>query len=407
MEIRISKLHQIGDNMFFSKLFKKRKAQKEEIDLEAELSKHNPKGTVKVNKEYEVIEQMQYVNTQCEQIADSSKYIAELKAEYQIVENYLADVKIIEEQPEKVAKSIKAAADAVNALKTKRESIKNSAPLISASRFDMFEKHSKEFPSALTEFINDEKYCQQVKHDMQLLEAEKIGLKEDMKDYNNRRVLIRNISIISFVGICVIFGIFIATGKFMGDDGATLFMIVLLLAAIFVLLVLLLIRSTSYKFKLSEKKLQKAIVLLNKTKIKYVNIYSNLEYVKEKYNVKNSLELSKEYEAYLMEKKKAEKYRSSTVELDEAMAKFSERIAKLNLYDSGIWEKQMNSIYNTKEMEAIKTTLINRRNKLKSRIEYNMEQIEHSKNSIIQFVKKNPDMASEVMNIVESYDVDF
>lgn len=393
--------------MFFSKLFKRKKKKTEdvyinpELDIEAEFNKRGG------NKEYQVIEQMQYVNTQCEQIADSSKYIAELKAEYQIVDNYISDVKIIESQPDNVKKSLKASIDAVKKLESQRANIKNSAPLISGSRYEMFEKHQKEFPKALTDFINDEKYCQQVKHDMQLLEAEKLSLKEDMKDYNGRRINIRNISIISLLAICVIFAVFIGTGRFTGDDGITLFMIVLLLSAIFVLLILLLIRSTAYKFKLSEKKLQRAITLLNKTKVKYVNIYGSVEYQKEKFNVKNSLELSKEYEAYLTEKKKAEKYRSSTVELDEAMGRFSERLAKLNLFDASIWEKQMGSIYNQKEMDAIKSTLINRRNKLRSRIDYNMEQIENSKKGIIEFVKKHPELADEVMGIVESFDVDF
>ena len=393
--------------MFFFKLFKRKKKKTEdvyinpELDIEAEFNKRGG------NKEYQVIEQMQYVNAQCEQIADSSKYIAELKAEYQIVDNYISDVKIIESQPDNVKKSLKASIDAVKKLESQRANIKNSAPLISGSRYEMFEKHQKEFPKALTDFINDEKYCQQVKHDMQLLEAEKLSLKEDMKDYNGRRINIRNISIISLLAICVIFAVFIGTGRFTGDDGITLFMIVLLLSAIFVLLILLFIRSTAYKFKLSEKKLQRAITLLNKTKVKYVNIYGSVEYQKEKFNVKNSLELSKEYEAYLTEKKKAEKYRSSTVELDEAMGRFSERLAKLNLYDASIWEKQMGSIYNQKEMDAIKSTLSNRRDKLRSRIDYNMEQIENSKNGIIEFVKKHPELADEVMGIVESFDVDF
>ena len=36
-----------------------------------------------------------------------------------------------------------------------------------------------------------------------------------------------------------------------------------------------------------------------------------------------------------------------------------------------------------------------------------MEQIENSKNGIISFVKKHPELADEVMGIVESFDVDF
>ena len=80
-----------------------------------------------------------------------------------------------------------------------------------------------------------------------MLEAEKLSLKEDIKDYEGRRVVIRNISIISLIGICIVFGIFIATGQITGDEGVTLFMIVLLMATIFVLMILLLVRNTAYR----------------------------------------------------------------------------------------------------------------------------------------------------------------
>ena len=136
--------------MFFSRLFKKRKAQPKEeyldpeLDIEAEFSKRNNGG----GKEYEIIEQMQYVNTQCEQIADSSRYIAELKAEYQIVNNYIEDVKKIEDQPENIRKSICSIVETIKKLQNRRESIKNSAPLVSGAKYALFEKYQKEFPKA-------------------------------------------------------------------------------------------------------------------------------------------------------------------------------------------------------------------------------------------------------------------
>lgn len=384
--------------------FKKKKTDNTDYladELEEEFGKRNSR------REYKLIEQLQYVRTQCEQVADSSKYIAQLKAEHEIVCNYISDVQIIEAQNEAVKKNLKTNAQSIVKLKNQRETLKNTAPLLGADRFNLFEKYKNEFPAALTEFINDEKMFQKVKQDLRMLEAEKISLKEDIKDYEGRRVVIRNISIVSLIGICIVFGIFIASGQLTGDDGVTLFMIVLLMATIFVLLILILVRNTAYRIKVAERKLAKSITLLNKTKVKYVNMVNSMEYQKEKYGVNNSLELSKEYECYLADKSKAEKYRSSAVELNEAIDRLNSRLAKMNLYDVSIWEKQLTAFVFDKDMDLVKQSLYNRRTKLTDQLEYNVNQIDLAKENILKFVKKHPELSEQVMGIVESYEVDY
>lgn len=387
--------------------FKKRKKnKKEDIYLEPEFDDKELPASDKAFKEYELIEQMQYVRTQCEQITDSTKYISELKAEHQIVNNYISDMQIIENQDEVNKRSLRSAAAEIVKLKSQRENIRNGAPLISSSRYSMFEQYDNDFPDALTNFINDEKYCQKVKHDMRALEAEKLSIQEDMKDFDIRRVNVRNISIISLLGIVAVFMIFIVSGQLNSDNGIFLFMIVLLLATFFVLLVCLLMRNTTYKIKYSEKKLSRAITLLNKVKIKYVNIVNSVDYQKSKYKVQNSLELSKEYEAYLVEKKKAEKYRNSAVELNEAIDNFNDKLARLNLYDSAIWEKQAEALNDEKAMKEIRHTLNERRTKLREQIDYNMERIEEAKNGVLRLVKKNPELTDEIMGIMDSYNLE-
>ena len=392
--------------MFF---FKKRKNKikkpliDSELDIDAEFNGKN----IKDSEEYRIIQQMQYVRTQCEQVADSSKYIAELKTEYQVVCNYISDLSIIDNQNETTRKALKKNAEEILKLISGREKLRNGASLLSPTRYGMFEQYKGEFPEALTNFINDEKYCQNVKHDMRILEAEKVSLKEDMKDLEARRINVRNISVISLLGIIAVFIIFIISGQLNNDNGMILFMVVLLLAAVFVLLICVLLKNTTYKFKLSEKKLARAVTLLNKTKIKYVNIVNSVDYLKAKYNVRNSLELSKEYEAYLTEKKRTEKYRSSTVELNDAIERLNSKLTKLNLYDVSIWEKQVEALCNDKVMKEVRRTLNNRRQKLREQMDYNMDRIEDAKNGILNFVKKHPELSSEVMGIVNSYDVDF
>lgn len=68
----------------------------------------------------------------------------------------------------------------------------------------MFVRYENEFPKALVNLQNDEKYFQAVKHDMRMLEAEKISLKEDMKMYQDRTGKVKNGAVIFLFVILVI-----------------------------------------------------------------------------------------------------------------------------------------------------------------------------------------------------------
>ncbi len=394
--------------MFFFKS-KKKKSPKKDTYIDPQLKEETQFSDFKGKnaKEYQLIEQMQYIRTQCEQVVDSGKYIEELKMEHQIVNNYISDVKIIENQKDTGKKSLYAISSEIIKLESRRDSIRKGAPLISASKYNMFEQYEDDFPKLLTNFINDEKYCQNVRHDMNILEAEKMSLREDISDFESRRIAVRNMAIISFIGILVVYIIFFASGQLQNEDGMMMFMVVLLMSAVFALLICILLRNTNYRTKLSEKKLSRAITLLNKTKIKYINIHNSVEYQKAKFGVHNSFELSKEYEAYLTEKQKEEKFRKSSAELVDATERLSEKIKTLNLYDGAIWEKQVEVFSDPKALSDVKQTLSVRRQKLRERIDYNMDRIEEAKKSIINFINKYPELSNEVMGIVDSYNIDF
>ncbi len=391
-------------------LFKKKnKKQKEnftyidpELDIEAEFGRR--KGAEPADKEFRDIEGLQYVRTQCQLIEESHEYIDELKAEYDAVSAYLSDIQIIESQSETDRKRVRMTAQEILALQQKRDKLQNEKPRLAASQYAMFDKYGRDFPGALVQLQNDEKYCGAVKHDLRVLEAEKMSLKEDIDNARMRRTNIKNVSIISLLGIIAVFIIFFVSGQLSDNGGMILFMVVLLLAAVYVLLIFFMQRRNMYKFRLAEKKLARAVTLLNKTKIKYVNIFNSVEYQQEKYGVKNSYELSRIYEIYLDEQKKSERFRSSGVELEDAHARLTELISRMGLYDVSVWNSQIEALVEPKTMKALRGSLNARRQKLRDRMEYNSVRIEEAKKGITDYVKKHPDRADPVMEIVEGYD---
>ena len=46
-----------------------------------------------------------------------------------------------------------------------------------------------------------------------------------------------------------------------------------------------------------------------------------------------------------------------------------------------------------------------RRQKLREQMEYNMKRIEEAKSNVTTYIKKNPQYANEIMEIVEGYEM--
>ena len=375
-----------------------------ELDIELEYSRRK-KETVN-DAAFTDIENMQFIRTQCEQAAESSKYIEELKNEKMIVQSYILDLQKLSQLPDSEKKYLKKKSQEITGLEHKRDDLKDRQSLISKKRMQMFDKYEEDFPKALTQMQNDEKYCQAVKHDMKLLESERNVLKYDMKSYQNRVGFVKKLSIVLLVLLVVVFTVFFASGQLNGESGRTLFFVVLFLSLILIAIVFLVQRSSVYGFRISEKKLHRSITLLNKVKIKYVNIVNSVDYQHEKYGVKNSYQLGREYEAYLTEKRAIQRYQQSMAEYNDAVGDIMSRLKKYNLYDDAVWEKQFTAFADENEMQDIRDRLDVRLSKLNIQIEYNIDKINFSKNQIMDFVKKHPDKSREIMEIIDSYDVD-
>lgn len=393
---------------FFNKKRKKQIEDEDSIFMDLELDFEDEFGkraeNIKNDKEFRDIEDMQYIRTQCELMTEASKYINELKNEYRSVNSYLNDIQIIETLPDKQRDELRRNAKEIVRLLNKRKKMSKEQSLLSDKQNAMFERYEDEFPKALVDLQNDEKYYNAVKHDMRVLEAEKTSLKEDIANCGLRRTNIRNISIISLLAVLAVFIIFIISGQLGSSNGLVLFMVVLLLVALFVLLIFFLQRNNIYRLKLSEKKLARAIRLLNKVRIKYVNISNSLDYQLAKFDVKNSYELSRQYEVFLNERKKIEQYHNSTLELDEALADFNDMLLSLRLYDDSVWSAQITALIDPKEMDEVRRSLNLKRQKLREQIDYNMSRVEEAKNNVMTYVKKHPSKAERIMEIVDSYE---
>ena len=116
----------------------------------------------------------------------------------------------------------------------------------------------------------------------------------------------------------------------------------------------------------------KAITLLNKVKIKYVNMTNAVDYACEKYHVRNGKELEYIWECYMDAVKQKEKFEQNSDDIDYFNNRMIRELSAYRLYDSRVWIPQAAALIDHKEMVEITHNLVMRRQKLRSRMEYNV-----------------------------------
>jgi hypothetical protein len=147
-----------------------------------------------------------------------------------------------------------------------------------------------------------------------------------------------------------------------------------------------------------------AISLLNKTKIKYVNITNAVDYAHEKYHVHNARELEYQWEQYQEAVRERERMSLANQDLDYYNRKLVKELKKYQLYDADVWVDQPLALVNPSEMSELKHNLLVRRQKIRARLQYNADVVESERAKIDRLMKLNPEYADEIREIIRSVD---
>ena len=130
----------------------------------------------------------------------------------------------------------------------------------------------------------------------------------------------------------------------------------------------------------------------------------NLIYACEKYHVKNSYELNYIWEQYLNEVREREKFKKTNEDLEYFNDKLVRLLKRYRLYDAQVWLNQSSALVDKNEMVEVKHNLIVRRQKLRSRIEYNNKNIRERRAEIDNILKKQNINTPEIRGIIDSID---
>lgn len=346
----------------------------------------------------------QHVVERLEQMIEITREIEDEKSEYRMVTSYLNDIQRLEELPEEEKSRIAEIAVNVVQLNAARTEFLNSAKKLSDAQFAQLEQLEAEIPDAIKRFTANEMYQDTLKRDMKYLDREKSEWALRKEYLGHQEKGLKNLLYV-MVGIAatvaVIFGILqlVLEKDFYYGWMGLIFVTAVIICGIYVK-----IQNDVSEIAVAERNQNRAIVLQNKVKIKYVNIANAVDYACEKYHVKSAAELNQQWAYYLEAVKEREKYQRTNEDLEYFNGRLVRMLAQYQLYDAQVWVTQALALVDPKEMVEVKHGLINRRQKLRGRIEYNLEIVKNQKEETEKLLDKVGEMRPQVEQILDTID---
>ncbi len=341
----------------------------------------------------------------CEQIMQNAREIDDGKKEYYIVTSYLNDIELIENLAPDQAEEIQKAADYVAKLNQARDQCLNTSKRISDAQFKMIQSQEEQIPDAIKNLRMNEEYQATVKRDMQYLEGEKQEWEILKKEKRRLRKRLRKASFMLFFAAATAAALVLVLSMGFDYDLQYAWIGVIAAALFGSAYIIFRLESSRRDIQQAEININYAILLLNKVKIKYVNITNAVDYGRDRFHVRDSREFEYQWEMYQNAMREQEKYRKTNEDLNYYYDKLVKLLKKCGLYDSRVWIEQPQALVDQKEMVEIKHDLLVRRQKLRSKIAYNLDIVKKERSEIINMLKKNKEARTvQVLEMIRSID---
>lgn len=343
-----------------------------------------------------------YLLEHCEQIIETAKELEEQKSEYRVVTSYLKDIQLLEEMPEQEMAVLKDTASSILSLNQSREDYLATTKKINDSQFAQMQQEEEKMTSAIQNLQANEMYQAAIKRDMQYLEGEKMEWIYYRQELANEQKILRRLAYVLFGVLLMLMTLILVLQVGFDVETKYLFMLLAAAGAVGGAAILIRMQNNTSDMKKAEINTNHAITLLNKVKIKYVNATNAVDYACEKFHVNNSYELNYIWEQYMEAKRERDKFERNSDDLDYFRGKMMRMLKNYGFYDAKVWISQPQALADKREMVEIKHNLVERRQKLRNRMEYQMDVVLEQKEEIEGLLKKAGGEIPEVREIITS-----
>ncbi|MCD7825805.1 MAG: hypothetical protein LUH14_07595 [Clostridiaceae bacterium] len=348
-------------------------------------------------------DQKRYAAECCEAIQDVDRQIAEVRREYQSVTDYLMDIQKIDRVAGEEKRHLRDIARNIARLTKERNQYKNRHLSISDLEIRRLELYETDLVTEIKKMYEAEAYQKAIDGDMEKLEQEKKKLRKEKQEIVEKQNSLKRMAKVLIVLIFSLFILFAVVYYALQTDMTYPYLGTVLLAAVSSTAIFVESNRNRRDMALAERKMDKAVSLLNRVKIKCVNNLNVLDYNRQKFGVQDGAHFERLWTEYCKAKEYERKFRENTEQLNAYNEELLGFLKEKDLKDCEIWMGQVLALVDDREMVEIRHKLNGQRQQLREQIEYN----EGVKKGILEevdtLIKENPDNRKEILDVVEAW----
>ncbi len=352
-------------------------------------------------------ERQKYIRSCVEQMQSASKELDRVSEEYNTVTAYLKDIEEIEALPTGEAQCVKDNAKKIQIYEKATKEYREKKGRLTESQFLQMEKYENIMPKPYKDIKEAEDYRALIKGDLSKLDGEKHA-------YQYRRAELYN-DIANTKGMVMICAMAFAVCLFMllilqyGFEMDARLGYILTIGVGATALTVLYVKYLDYVKQLekTEKGINRIILLKNTVNIRYVNNTNLLDYLYLKYKVNSGKELLTMWEKYQKEKDERNRDIQNREELDYYKRALLSVLRRYQLYDPDTWIHQTAALLDPKEMVEIRHGLVDRRQKLRTQMDYNKRLATEAQQEIRNSIEDYPQYREEILEMVQRYEKEY
>ena len=346
---------------------------------------------------------IRFVRNNCEAIAENERQIAEAKKEYEKVTSYLTDIQHIDMAREDEYREIKDICKSILTLTQERSKYKNRNLTISDAQMRKFEPFEDELVDEIKKMYNAQAYQDAIEGDIKNLKKEKDSLYSQRKEIIAKQNALKGMTKVLAVLIISLIVLLIVIYYATKTDMTLPYLGVVALAGVSAAMLVFESSKNRRDIILVERKINKAITLLNKVKIKYINNINVLDYNCNKFGVKNAKDFEEKWNEYCKMREYEKKFRENTEMLNANNENLVIMLKELGVKDADIWISRCEAIVDSREMVEIRHELNQRRQMLRERIENNEKFKEGIISQLDAMINAHPEIKGELLGIIKEY----
>ena len=390
---------------FWDKIFHKSAAdewKKQQAELE------NWSDIVYTRKDLDMndpVQRREYIGSCLQQMEEAARELDALEFEYNDVTSHLRDMEEINALPPEQRKEIDDCARKIVEAREFQEKFDKRKSRMTDEEFERMDRLKDNAKEASEKLLEAETFQKKIKNDLKRLDSEHeayIFREDDLNEtIENSKKLTITVGVVLVVMI-----VFLLILQFALKLNVIYgYMMLILLAAIAI--TVLYVQSTNAQVELKnvKKSISRLIMLQNQVKVRYVNNTNLLDYLRMKYRVMSSAELTELYNKYLRERKEREKIEDARRLLDSNQKDLIYMLRHFRVRDPEICIHQAEALLSHNEEVEIRHSLNVRRQSLRKRMEYNKDIVAgNSKNEVEDMARQYPEYAQEILDMVSKYE---